>query len=316
MHQADSPEDWERQRAFLAVLRTGSLSAAARELGLAQPTVRRRIEDLEAVTGAVLFTRSPSGLHPTELAHALRDHAETMAMAADAFARAASAPPGEIAGTVRISASEVMAIEVLPTTLAPLLARHDRLAIELSPTNRQEDVLRRETDIAVRMVRPEQQALVARRIGAVPLGVHAHRDYLARHGMPTGFNSDGGHILIGVEHALPILRRLREEGLDVQREQARFRCDNDLAHLAAIRAGLGLGICQVPLAARDQQLVHLLGDAIRFDLDIWLVYHEDLRPLARVRAVYDALADGLSHYIGAPLQRLAPANWPAASTDD
>ena len=303
-------DDWERQRAFLAVLREGSLSGAARALDLAQPTVRRRIEDLEAALGTPLFTRSPSGLLPTDTAHALREHAEAMAMAADAFVRSASAGAKEVAGTVRITASDVIAVEVLPGILAPLAARHPRLAIELSPTNRNEDVLRREADIAVRMTPPQQEALVARRVGAVPLGLHAHRDYLAARGTPASIAEVRGHALIGVDRETAVLRAVQDRGVAIAREDFSFRSDNDLAQLAALRAGLGIGFCQVPLAARDPALVRLLADAFRFDLETWVVMHEDLRSVARVRAVFDALVAGLIDYIGdGQLQRSAPPDW-------
>ena len=303
-------DDWEGQRAFLAVLREGSLSGAARVLALAQPTVRRRIEDLEAALGTPLFTRSPSGLLPTDTAHALREHAEAMAMAADAFVRSASAVATEVAGTVRITASDVIAVEVLPAILAPLAAMHPALVIELSPSNRNEDVLRREADVAVRMTPPQQEALVARRVGAVPLGLHAHRDYLAVHGTPASIAEVRGHALIGVDRETTVLRAVQARGFALDREDFSFRSDNDLAQLAALRAGLGIGFCQVPLAARDPALVRLLPDALRFDLETWVVMHEDLRGVARVRAVFDALVAGLVDYIGgAPMQRSAPEGW-------
>ena len=302
--------DWERQRAFLAVLSEGSLSAAARTLSVAQPTVRRRIEELEGALGVPLFTRSSGGLQPTEAALGLRDHAEAMALAADAFVRAGSAGAKEIAGTVRISASEVIAVEVLPAILAPLCAEHPRLVIELSPSNRNEDVLRREADVAVRMAPPRQDALVARRIGAVTLGLHAHRDYLAARGTPATIAEARAHALIGVERDTPMLRALQAKGFAVGREDFSFRSDSDLAQLAAIRAGLGLGICQVALAERDPGLVRLLPDVLRFDLETWVVTHEDLRSVARVRAVFDALVAGMMRHIGAaPLQRSAPEDW-------
>ncbi len=290
-------EDWERQRAFLAVLRTGSLSGAARALDLAQPTVRRRIEELEAGLGTALFTRSPSGLLPTERALALREHAEAMAMAADAFVRSASADAHEVAGTVRITASEVIAVEVLPAILAPLCAGYPGLAIELSATNRNEDVLRREADVAVRMTPPLQEALVARRVGTIALGLHAHRDYLAARGTPATIAEVRGQALIGVETANPVVRALEAKGFALASGDFSFRSDQDLVHLAAIRAGLGIGICQVPLAARDPALVRLLPDALEFDLETWVVAHEDQRGVARVRAVFDALVAGLTDYI-------------------
>jgi DNA-binding transcriptional LysR family regulator len=134
-------DDWERHRVFLAVLREKSLSGAARRLALAQPTVRRRIADLEAGLGVALFTRAPDGLVPTEAALGLRQHAEAMEIAAAAFARGAT-QGSEVAGLVRVSASEVISVEVLPTILADLRRRHPRLVVALGPNNRNEDLLR------------------------------------------------------------------------------------------------------------------------------------------------------------------------------
>lgn len=287
--------DWELQRAFLAVLETGSLSGAARRLDVAQPTVRTRIVALEAALGTPLFTRSPGGLHPTDRAVALREHAEAMALASDAFVRTASAAPDDTSGVVRVTASEVIAVEVLPAIFARLARKHPRLAIELSPSNRNEDVLRREADVAVRMVAPQQEALVARWIGAVPLGVHAHPDYLAEREAPISASDLSGHRIIGPEHDSPLLRAVQASGFPVQLGDLSFRSDSDHAQLAAIRAGLGIGICQVPIGVRDG-LVRLLPD-YRFELETWVVCHEDLRGVARVRAVFDALVVGLQTYL-------------------
>ncbi len=289
--------DWEQYRAFLAVLREGSLSGAARVLGVAQPTVRRRIEDLEAMLGTALFTRSPGGLQPTETGLSLRGHVEAMALAAAALVRSASSDAREVAGIVRVSASEVIAVEVLPPILARLQAKHPALVIELSPSNRNEDVLRREADIAVRMVTPAQTALIAQRVGMVRLGLHAHRDYLARRGMPETLEAMREHALIGVERDSPVLRALQSGGLPMAIEDCSFRSDSDLAQLAAIRAGAGIGICQSALATRDPALVPVLAGAFGFDLETWVVCHEDLRNVARVCAVFDALVDGLRRYI-------------------
>ncbi|MEP9358516.1 LysR family transcriptional regulator [Sphingomonas sp. KR3-1] len=288
--------DWEQQRAFLAVLETGSLSGAARRLNLAQPTVRVRIEALEAALGTPLFTRSPGGLTPTERGRSLHEHARAMAYASDAFVRTASAAPEEIAGTVRVTASEVIAVEVLPRVFAALAREHPRLVIELSPSNRNEDVLRREADVAVRMVPPRQEALVARRIGAVPLGVHAHPSYLADRPAPTSVTDLTGHRVIGPERDSPILRTVQEAGFPIRLADLAFRSDSDHAQLAAIRAGIGIGICQVPIGMRDG-LVRLLPD-FELALETWVVCHEDLRGLARVRTVFDALVAGLQAYLG------------------
>lgn len=287
--------DWERQRAFLAVLREGSLSGAARALGAAQPTVRRRVEDLERQMGVALFTRSPSGLTPTALARELSGHVEAMAAAAASFARAASAEAGATTGAVRITASEVVGVEVLPPMLAALQADYPGLVIELSLSNRSEDLLRREADIAIRMTRPLQEALVARRIGNIPLGFHGHSRLLDAWGRPDTLEAAKALPLIGYETETISVRAVKALGLDLRREDFAFRADSDLAQLAAIRAGVGVGICQVALAARDPMLERVLP-GFSFDLETFVVTHEDLREVRRVRLVFDALVEGLSAY--------------------
>ncbi len=231
--------DWERQRAFLAVLREGSLSGAARVLGAAQPTVRRRIEDLERQLGVALFTRSPAGLTPTALARELAAPAEAMAAAAAAFARTASAEAGAMAGTVRITASEVIGMEVLPPLLARVREAHPGLVFELALTNRNEDLLARQADIAVRMVRPVQEALVARRVGMIELGLHGHTRLLEAWGRPASLAEAKRLPLVGYETETAAVRAFKAlHGIDLSPDDFAFRADSDLAQLAAIRAGL------------------------------------------------------------------------------
>lgn len=290
--------DWERQRAFLAVLREGSLSGAARVLGAAQPTVRRRIEDLERQLGVALFTRSPAGLTPTALARELAAPAEAMAAAAAAFARTASAEAGAMAGTVRITASEVIGMEVLPPLLARVREAHPGLVFELALTNRNEDLLARQADIAVRMVRPVQEALVARRVGMIELGLHGHTRLLEAWGRPASLAEAKRLPLVGYETETAAVRAFKAlHGIDLSPDDFAFRADSDLAQLAAIRAGLGIGICQVGLAARDPQLERVVPD-LAFALETFVVTHEDLRDVRRVRLVFDALVEGLTAYAG------------------
>lgn len=289
--------DWERQRAFIAVMREGSLSGAARALRIAQPTVRRRIEDLEREHGIVLFTRSPTGLLPTAIAHELAAHAEAMSSAARSFARAASAEAGSPAGTVRITASEVVGVEVLPPILAGLRDRHPGLVIELALNNRSENLLDRQADIAIRMVRPVQDALVARHIGAIRLGLYTRRSYLEAHGTPASLDAVRSAGLIGFESETPGIRTLRDRGLSFGPDDFIFRTDSDLGQLAAIRAGVGIGVCHVALGERDPELVRVLPDDFKMEFETWVVTHEDLRQVRRVRLVFDALVDGLTAYV-------------------
>ena len=246
-----------------------------------------------------LFARSPQGLTPTENAHELVPHAQAMAAASAALRRTASASNHEIRGVVRITCSEVVGAEVLPPMLAAFRRQHPGIVIELSLSNQSEDLLRKDADIAVRMLRPAQAALVARRIGGIPLGLHAHRSYLKKYGHPRTVADLQQHALIGCDRETPALRALRSR-LPFSREDFALRTDNDLAQLAAIRAGFGIGICQCPIARRDRQLVHLLADAFALELDTWLVMHEDLRTSRRVRLLYDHLAQALGAYASGP----------------
>ena len=290
------PADWENHRAFLAVLRHGSLSAAARALDVAQPTVRHRLAALERSVGAALFTRSPSGLVPTEAARQLGPHVEAMAAAAEAFSRAASADAATASGIVRVTASEVVGAEVVPPMLATLRDQHPSLAIELHLSNHAEDLLGQQADVAVRMVRPSQAAIVAKRVGVVRLGFFATSGYLARHGSPGSMAELAGFALIGPDREAGDLRRFRDAGLDAEHRGFALRTDSHLAQLAAIRAGVGIGVCQVGIARRHPDLVRVLP-AFAPGLETWVAMHEDLRQVARVRVTFDHLVAALSEYV-------------------
>ncbi len=285
--------DWALYRTLLAVLDEGSLSGAARQLAITQPTVARHIDALEATLGTDLFIRSQRGLEPTDLARTLRPHAEVMAIAAATLLRTASGAPGAVEGTVRISASEVIGVEYLPLILAQLRREHPALVIELALSDRVDDLLGRAVDIAVRMTDPKQGALLARRLPPVELGFHAHVDYLERVGMPTAVADLSRHDVIGYDAETPALRAMATRLTPLDRRGFALLADSNLAQFAAIRAGFGIGICQVAVARRNPTLVRVLPD-IALHLPLWIVMHEDLKTSARYRIVFDALAVGLS----------------------
>jgi len=288
--------EWGLYRSFLSVIRTGSLSAAARAEGLTQPTIGRHIDSLEKALGVSLFTRSQHGLLPTDAAVELRPYAESLEATAAALVRAAVGRSGA-RGTVRITASEIVGAEVLPPILAKLHQAYPELQLELVLSNRTEDLLRREADIAVRMVRPTQQALVVRHVAELEIGLHAHRDYLERRGTPTSLDELNGHTLIGFDHENAFIRSIRAQGVAVERGMFSLRSDSDLAQLAALRAGFGVGFCQVPLARRNADLVRLLpAPSLSFKLEMWIAMHANLRSSPRCRVVADALAAGLAAY--------------------
>lgn len=289
--------NWELYRTFLAVLTEGSLSGAARTLGITQPTAGRHIAALEAAFGQTLFTRSQTGLLPTEAATALQGFAETMRSTAAALERAAASRGAELAGVVRISASEVVAVEVLPPILADLRRSAPGVVIELVATNRVQDLLQREVDIAVRMTEPQQDVLIARRVGAIELGLYARDDYLQAHGVPKTPAALTQHALIGFDRMTPFVRSATKQWPVWRRETFALRADSDLAQLAMIRAGCGIGGCQVGIARRDPRLVRVFPELRVVDLQTWVTMHEDLRGNPRCKAVFDALVRGLAAYI-------------------
>jgi DNA-binding transcriptional LysR family regulator len=290
--------DWTLYRSFLEVARDGSLSGAARRLATTQPTVGRHIATLEADLKLSLFTRSQRGLHPTQAALDLLPHAEAMAAAADALGRAASGDSEADHGAVRVTASDVVGCEVLPPILAGFRRQHPAITLELVLTNRNQDLLRRDADIAVRMVRPKQKALLARRIGDVTLGLYAHESYIAAFGAPTSMAELARHCVIGFDQDDRSFRSVGPETSAFTREQFGFRCDNDLAQLAALRAGVGIGGCQTKIAARMPELIRILPDSIAFKLEMWLAMHEDLKATRRVRLLFDYLGRALKQFAG------------------
>ena len=292
---AHAEPGWDLYHSFLEVLRTGSLSAASRSLGLTQPTVGRHIVALErALRGKALFTRSRTGLMPTEAAWELRPHAEAMASAAAALVRAASGGTDEVRGVVRLTASEIIGAEVLPPLLADFRSKQPAVIVELSLSNQAADLLRRDADIAVRMVRPVQKALVARKVGKTAVGLHATAGYLKARGLPQRLADLQQHTLIGFDQTPAYSRGMRVPA-PISRELFAFRCDSDLGQLAALRAGFGIGFCQYGVAARSG-LVPVLSAELSLDLEMWVVMHEGLKTTARMRLMFDHLVAGLGAY--------------------
>lgn len=287
--------DWDLYRSFLGVVRQGSLSAAARAIGSTQPTLGRHIAALEKAHKIALFTRSRHGLAPTQAARELLVHAEAMEAAARAFVRAASGESGDRQGAVRLTASRFIGAEVLPAILADFREREPRIAVELTLSDQNQDLSRRDADIAVRMVRPTQKALIAKRLGTVKVGLFAHRDYLVRHGVPRTVEDLAHHSLIGFDRDASSIRALAPVH-PVTREMFALCTDDSHAQLGALRAGFGIGGCQTGVALRDPNLEPVLPAAIGYSLEMWLVMHEDLRTNRRVRLLYDHLAPALKSY--------------------
>lgn len=182
---------------------------------------------------------------------------------------------------------------MLPPILADFHRLHPGIIIEFAPTNRTEDLLRREADIAVRMVRPTQTALVARQIGEVRFALYAHRSYLDRHGVPQSIEALGEHSLIGFDKGMLFIRVLRDAVTPMAREALSFRSDSAVAQFAAIRAGFGIGRCLQGIARRDPNLVAVLASQYDVKVDLWVTMHEDQRGSRRMRLMFDHLVEAL-----------------------
>ncbi len=233
---------------------------------------------------------------PQKGAQSLRSHAESVRSTIAALERMAASQGTGVRGTVRVTASDVIGVEVLPPIVAELRERYPDLAVELVLTNRVQDLLRREADIAVRMTRPRQELLIARRVGAVELGLHAHQRYLARHAAPRSVADLTKHSLIGFDQPTAFIRSAGKALSTWRRESFAIRTDSDLAHLAMIRAAAGVGICQAAIARRDPALVRLLPKQFSLPLETWITMHEDLRNSSRCRVTFDALVAGLQRH--------------------
>jgi DNA-binding transcriptional LysR family regulator len=287
--------DWQLYRSFLAAIKERSVSGAARELGISQPTMGRHLQSLEDAFGVTLFTRSQRGLELTPAALAILPHAQAMADAESALRRTGSAQANEERGTVRITASETIGTEVLPAAFTAFREAHPEIEVELLLSNRTHDLLGREADIAVRNVKPTQDALITRKLGSLHVGLYAHPRYVKARGVPRSLDKLREHPLVGFD-AQPSIRNLPKLPITVSRELFSFRCDDEMAQYAAIRAGFGIGACQCAVANRDG-LVRVLRDSFDFEFGVWLVMHRDLKSHRRVRLMFDHLVVHMQQHI-------------------
>ena len=286
--------DWALVRSFLAALEHGSLLGAARALGASQPTLGRHITELEAQLGVVLFERTGRGLVPTAMALHLAEPARAMEAGAHGLARNVSGADTALAGSVRISASRPVAVQLLPPLLVRMRQALPAIQVDLVASDAVSNLLRREADIAVRMVQPEQASLVMRRVGKVSFGAYAHRDYLRRRGTPRQIADLAAHELLGFDRDDSILQGFARFGLTLSREDFAFRSDDLVVYWQALRAGLGIGFVADHVARHESDVVPLLPMLKIPPLPVWLVVHREIRTNRRIRAVYDFLAQGVA----------------------
>lgn len=286
--------DWSLVRSFLAVLDAGSLMGAARKLGAQQPTLSRHVAELEAQLGAPLFERTGRGVTPTLLALAVADAARQMQDGADALSRSLARERTVTSGSVRITASQVAATWLLPALLARFAEQEPGIQIELVASNQLTNLLRREADIALRMLRPAQSSLVARKLGDVRIVAAAHERYLARAGVPRRPTDLLAHRLIGYDRDDLVLRGFARMGVSITREQFALRTDDQVAYGQLVASGAGIGFVAAYNVAQWPGVKAVLPALQIPSLPCWLAVHREIRGSRVVRRVYDFLADAIA----------------------
>ena len=275
----------------------GSLSAAARRIGYSQPTLGRHIETLEQQLGLTLFDRTLQGLKPTETALRLYQAVQAAEAKLAEAVLVAEGSTGALEGTVRITASTVVSHYILPALLRPIREEFPAVAVEILPSDSVENLLLREADIAIRMVRPTQLELISKKIGELPVVATAHASYLGAHGTPTSPDDLTRHILVGMDRSDLILSAAKRLGFDLKRSDFALRTDSQTGAWELLKSGLGVGFAQLGLVNDTPGMRALLPMIKIPSLEVWLTTHRELFLSPRIRAIYDRLATGLAGYI-------------------
>jgi len=285
--------DWNRARAFLVTAEEGSLSAAARALGMTQPTLGRQVTALEEELSVILFERAGQGLVLTPSGMELLEHVRAMGEAASQVSLSASGQTKNIEGNVCISVSEVYAVYILPPIILKLRKMEPKIQVEIIATNDASDLRRREADIALRNFEPTQPDLIAKKIRDVSARLYATPEYLKEIGSPSSaddlehadfVNFDGSHMLI---------TELNNRGFNLSKKNFPLLTENYIAHWELVKQGLGIGIMPEEIGDKEPKVKRVLKDFPSIEFPIWLTTHRELRTSRRVRIVFDLLAEEL-----------------------
>lgn len=294
MHRCMDDLDWNQLKAFLATAENGSLSAAARKLGLTQPTLSRQVAAIEQRMGVTLFERVGKAMALTPTGLDLLEHARAMGAAAEALRLAASGRSQAVGGVVSVSASDAVAAHLLPPLVRQLREKEPGIAVEVISSNALSDLLRREADIAIRHVKPEQPDLIARSIREAAASFYASEDWVKVHGHPRRADEAARLPFVGADRSGQLLAYLRRHGLPLSEANFSCYCDHSMAHWALVRHGMGIGAMMDEIARDTPGVVRVLDDVPPVRFPIWLVTHRELRTSRRIRVVFEALAQGLA----------------------
>lgn len=286
--------DWNRARAFLVTAEEGSLSAAARALGMAQPTVGRQVSALEQEIGVVLFERVGRGLTLTPSGHELLDHVRAMGDAAGRVSLSAQGQSQSIAGSIRITASEIYSAYLLPPVIAKLRRLAPSIQIEIVASNATVDLRRREADIAIRNFMPTQPDLIIRKLGDDLAQLYATPAYLHSIGTPKTQSDLSRADFIGFDETDLMVKGLNALGLSLTAANFPILTANHLVHWEMVKHGIGIGVVPISVGSVEPRVRQVLPDMPPLTFPMWLTTHREVNSSRRVRLVYDLLVQELS----------------------
>jgi len=286
--------DWNRARAFLVTAEEGSLSAAARALGMTQPTLGRQVTALEQELGVVLFNRVGTGLVLTPGGLELLDQARVMGEAANRMSLSASGQSNNVEGSICISASEVDATFRLPAIIAKLRKMAPGIEVEIVASNAPSDLGRREADIAIRSFRPTQPDLIAKKIKDISAQLYATPEYLKSIGMPTTMAGLNQADFISFDNTGRLQKALNDLGLNLSKKNFPLISENYIVHWELVKHGLGIGVMPIDIGDAEPLVQPVLKEFALFVFPMWLTAHSELKTSRRVRIVFDLLVSELS----------------------
>jgi DNA-binding transcriptional LysR family regulator len=285
--------DWNQARAFCATADSGSLSAAARKLGLTQPTLSRQVAALEAALGTTLFERIGKRLVLTDAGLSLVEHARAMSMAAEAMALAAAGKSQDTEGRVTISATDAVSAYLLPGLVARIREKAPQITLVIVASDSISDLRRREADIAIRHVRPTEPELIAKLVGEMAAHFYAAESWVAKNGLPESVAELCSAELLGFEPVDQFSEHLRAAGLPISADRFRIVSANSVVLWEMVRQGLGICMMLQEIADLTPGVIRLLPELRGTPVPVWLVSHRELHTSRRVRLVFDVLGEEL-----------------------
>lgn len=285
--------DWNQARAFLVTAEEGSLSAAARALGLTQPTLSRQVAGLEEALGVPLFERTSRALLLTQSGLELLAHFRMMGDAANNISLTATGQSQAVTGHVLISATDLMATHFLPPVLKTLRTTAPDLQIEIIATNEVSDLRRREADIAIRHGRPKDETLFAKRLRDTKAHLFASKEYLDEVGRPGSLADLEQLTFVGFDQPEQRLGLMASRGVNLTTANFNFSTSNATLTLELVRQGFGIGILPIDVGAAYPELENPTFAFEPISIETWLVTHRELKTNLRIRVVFDLLADAI-----------------------